>query len=128
MDETTKDLRSDKQVGRPSNTERSSGSAIKETIHLLTADLLKSLRKEVNMMTPNEKSNLLGKLLQYVADDEQTTLEDASFNVLAEKYLKIECRIKGVGGKSTPKSAGTSQQTPSKSQGSSARKGSQRKS
>ena len=95
----TKDLRGSKQTGRPSNTDRSTSAAIKEQIHLLTADLLFGLRKEVKMMTPNEKTNLLGKLLQYVAEDEGGSIEDASFNILAEKYLKIECRIKGVGGK-----------------------------
>jgi len=105
MEEITKDLRSSKKNGRPSNEERSSGSAIRDGLHLLAADLIRDLRSEVKIMTPQEKTNLLGRLLQYVADDEGKSVEEASFDILAEKYLKIECRIKGVSEIPTTKKA-----------------------
>lgn len=91
------DLRSAKKNGRPSNKERSSGNAISEQIHLLSADLLKGLKDSVKNMTNSEKIALLGKLLQYVGKEEGKSEEDAAFQVLGEKYLRIKMRIDGVG-------------------------------
>jgi len=101
------DLRSTKKVGRPSNMERSTDTEINQQMRLLTADLLKDLQKNRSSMSNSEKIQLVGKLLTYVSIADSKSEEDAAFDVLAEKYLKIEMRVKSVGGNTTTKSAGT---------------------
>lgn len=92
---TPVDLRSSKSVGRPSNEERSSVTALKDTIRKTCADVLFSIKKEdIKMMTVTEKMNYLGKMLPLIIDDDTQTAESVTMGMLIKKAIMIDVQIK----------------------------------
>lgn len=90
-----KDLRSSKPTGRPSNEERSTVTALKESIRKSCADVLFSIKKEdIKMMTITEKMNYLGKMLPFIIDDDTQTAESVTMGMLVKKALTVELQIK----------------------------------
>lgn len=89
------DLRSSKPTGRPSNEERSSVTALKETIRKSCADVLFSIKKEdIKLMTITEKMNYLGKMLPFIIDDDTQTAETVTMGMLIKKALTVEVQVK----------------------------------
>lgn len=118
-----KDIRGTKKEGRPSNQERSSSKSIEEQARLIVADILLDLRKNVKMMSVQEQTAVLGKLMPLVTQDDSSSATDTSFDILAERCLKIEMRVMAAGASSPTKKAGTSGNTAPKPKGNSARRG-----
>lgn len=89
------DLRSYRKSGRPSNEERSTITSIKDTIRKTCADVLYSIKpQDIAMMTITEKLQYLGKMLPFVIDDDTQTAESTTMEMLIEKAIKVEMRIK----------------------------------
>lgn len=92
---TPKDLRSGKPTGRPSNEDRSSITALKDSIRKTCADVLFSIKKEdIKMMTVTEKMNYLGKMLPFIIDDDTQTAESVTMGMLVKKALLIDLQVK----------------------------------
>lgn len=92
---TPKDLRSGKPTGRPSNEDRSTITALKDSIRKTCADVLFSIKKEdIKMMTVTEKMNYLGKMLPFIIDDDTQTAESVTMGMLVKKALLIDLQIK----------------------------------
>jgi hypothetical protein len=92
---TPKDLRSGKPTGRPSNEDRSSITALKDSIRKTCADVLYSIKKEdVKMMTVTEKMNYLGKMLPFIIDDDTQTAESVTMGMLVKKAMMVDIQIK----------------------------------
>ena len=92
---TPKDLRSGKPTGRPSNEDRSSITALKDSIRKTCADVLFSIKKEdIKMMTVTEKMNYLGKMLPFIIDDDTQTAESVTMGMLVKKAIMIDIQIK----------------------------------
>lgn len=90
-----RDLRRKKANGRPSNEERSTVTALKDSIRLTCADVLFSIKKDdIKMMTITEKMNYLGKMLPFIIDDDTQTAESVTMSMLVEKAIKVEMQIK----------------------------------
>lgn len=90
-----KDLRSSKPTGRPSNEERSTVTALKESIRRSCASVLFSIKKEdIQQMTITEKMNYLGKMLPFIIDDETQTAESVTMSMLVKKALQVNVQIK----------------------------------
>jgi hypothetical protein len=92
---TPKDLRSGKPTGRPSNEDRSSITALKDSIRKTCADVLFSIKKEdIKMMTVTEKMNYLGKMLPFIIDDDTQTAESVTMGMLVKKAMMVDIQIK----------------------------------
>jgi hypothetical protein len=92
---TPKDLRSGKPTGRPSNEDRSSITALKDSIRKTCADVLYSIKKEdIKMMTVTEKMNYLGKMLPFIIDDDTQTAESVTMGMLVKKAMMVDIQIK----------------------------------
>jgi hypothetical protein len=92
---TPVDLRSSKPIGRLSNEERSSITALKDSIRKTCADVLFSIKKEdIKMMTVTEKMNYLGKMLPFIIDDDTQTAESVTMGMLVKKAIMIDIQIK----------------------------------
>ena len=82
------DLKSPRRVGRPSNKERSTPSAIDADLREMAAELTRSLRKSIKEMNAQEKTNLLGKLLPYICLDKDEDRTDTTIESLVKKYVE----------------------------------------
>ncbi len=90
-----KDLRSSKSAGRPSNEDRSTITALKESIRKTCAEVLFSIKKEdIKTMTVTEKMNYLGKMLPFIIDDDTQTAENVTMAMLIKKAVMVDIQIK----------------------------------
>ena len=89
-----KDLRGTKKVGRQSNDERSTVPALKEAIRKSCADILFSIRKEdIKTMSISEKTTYLARMLPFIMDDENQSVESITMGMLIKKAIAVDEQI-----------------------------------
>lgn len=90
-----KDLRHTKPSGRPSNADRTTASAMKETIRKTCADILASFTKSnvIGSMSTDEKISYLKQMLPFVINEDTQTEGSMTMDLLCKKAMRVEMEI-----------------------------------
>ena len=90
-----KDLRHTKPSGRPSNADRTTTSAMKETIRKTCADILASFTKNkaIASMSTDEKISYLQKMLPFVINEDTQTEGSMTMDLLCKKAARVSIEI-----------------------------------
>lgn len=90
-----KDLRHTKKGGRPSNADRTTATAMKDTIRKTCADILASFNKKdsIEKMSTDDKITYLQKMLPYVINEDVEDEGSVTMDLLCKKAMKVEMEI-----------------------------------